>query len=875
MNNSSYKAQLCVTLALGLGLALPAGAQEQGAEASPAPVAKAAAADDDIGEVIVTARRIEERLQDVPISITVFSEEKLAKNNLVNSTDLANITPSLSSNNNFGNENASFAIRGFVQDAGTPPSVGVYFADVVAPRGASNGIQVGDGAGPGNFFDLQNVQVLKGPQGTLQGRNTTGGSILFVPRKPTSDFGGYVEGSVGNYGMYRTQGAINLPVSDTLRARLAVDHESRDGYIRNNSGIGPDDFNDVNYIAARASVVWDITPNLENYFVGSYSNSDTNGSVQKLIACNADPSSETNPLGALLNGFGNPGPCAQVARNEARGDGFYTLQSDITSPRSKLKTWQAINTTAWHATDTLTAKNIISYAELTDDLRTSLFGTDWRITNRFNPADSPHVLPFAYVQAPPGQHSADQNTFTEEMQLQGSAMDERLTYQGGVYYESSRPLSHAGSQSPFLASCTSPEDLECADYLGLNASNFATFPAPPPPPGTYPNGEGGTITFPIAVGAVNYTSGEAEFRDIGIYSQVSYALTEQWKLTGGYRYTWDRQKNTSTRISYAFPAVYNAPYYSLGTTPVAGCTDQNFAPSCTENLEAKSQAATWLIDLDYKPLDNVMTYVSYKRGYRAGGIFVNAPAAFNTFKPEKVDTYELGLKTSFDSFVKGTFNVAGFYNDFTNQQLQIGFNGTPGSGNSSTSAIANAGASKIYGMELDAVVIPLKGLVLEVNYTYLKTEITKITLPVADPDEFTTTSSIQKGDPLVLSPKNKFTVAALYTLPLSPDIGKISGGPTFIHTDKQLSNYDYLHSPATVANLGGNWGQLDSRNLLNLNLGWTSIMRSSFDVSLFATNVTHEKYYNFDAGLDGAGFESATLGEPTMYGGSVRYTFGS
>ena len=132
-------------------------------------------------DIIVTARRTEERLQDVPISITVFNQEELANRNVVNAQDLAAYTPSLSANGNFGSENSSFAIRGFAQDIGTAPSVGVYFADVVAPRGASNGLPSGDGAGPGAFFDLQNVQILKGPQGTLFGRNTTGGAILLVP----------------------------------------------------------------------------------------------------------------------------------------------------------------------------------------------------------------------------------------------------------------------------------------------------------------------------------------------------------------------------------------------------------------------------------------------------------------------------------------------------------------------------------------------------------------------------------------------------------------------------------------------------------------------------------------------------------------------
>src|SRR5260370_2276422 len=196
-------------------------------------------AEEEINEIIVTARRVEERLQDVPISITVFNQQQLEDRNVVNPQDLAAYVPSLSANTNFGSENSSFAIRGFVQDIGTAPSVGVYFGDVVAPRGASNGIPAGDGAGPGSFFDLQNVQVLKGPQGTLFGRNTTGGAVLLVPQKPTSELGGYVEGSVGDFDLRRGQGVLNIPINDHLRVRLGIDHQGRAGYLTNHRVIGP------------------------------------------------------------------------------------------------------------------------------------------------------------------------------------------------------------------------------------------------------------------------------------------------------------------------------------------------------------------------------------------------------------------------------------------------------------------------------------------------------------------------------------------------------------------------------------------------------------------------------------------------------------
>jgi iron complex outermembrane receptor protein len=176
-----------------------------------------AAGQNAVEQIVVTARRREERLQDVPISISVFNQQQLTNRNVVNSQDLVKFTPSLSANNNFGAQNSNFAIRGLFQDIGTAPSVGVFFADVVAPRGASQGQAAGDGAGPGDFFDLQNVQVLKGPQGTLFGINTTGGDILLVPQKPTDQFEGYAQGSFGNYNMFGGQGVINIPVNDQVR----------------------------------------------------------------------------------------------------------------------------------------------------------------------------------------------------------------------------------------------------------------------------------------------------------------------------------------------------------------------------------------------------------------------------------------------------------------------------------------------------------------------------------------------------------------------------------------------------------------------------------------------------------------------------------
>jgi iron complex outermembrane receptor protein len=252
--NFTKRAALAAT-AMGVVMTSPAFAQS--------------ASEGTAGDIVVTARRIEERLQDVPISITVYNPEQLANRNIVNSADLATYTPSLTINSRFGPEKASFAIRGFSQDLNTLPTVGVYFADVVAPRLTSN-ITSGNGAGVGDMFDLQNVQVLKGPQGTLFGRNTTGGAILLVPQKPTDRLEGYVEGSLGTHNLWRGQAVINVPLTDSIRVRAGVDRYSREGWLNNRSGIGPRHLNDSNFVAARLSVDIDLTPDLENYTIFKY-----------------------------------------------------------------------------------------------------------------------------------------------------------------------------------------------------------------------------------------------------------------------------------------------------------------------------------------------------------------------------------------------------------------------------------------------------------------------------------------------------------------------------------------------------------------------------------------------------------------------------
>ncbi len=818
-------------------------------------------------EIVVVARRVEERLQDVPISITVLNQDQLSNANVVNATDLASVTPSLSTNPQFGSENSNFAIRGFVQDIGTQPSVGVYFNDVVAPRGFSNGLIAGDGAGPGSFFDLQNVQVLRGPQGTLFGRNTTGGAILLVPQQPTDVFEGYITASAGNYDMHRLQGVVNIPLGDQAAVRFGIDDQRRDGYLENTSGIGPDDFNGVNYTAYRGSLRVDFTPTLTNTVMATYTDSDTHGSSQRLVRAVAGGGlfPRFNALGALGE--------AQLA---AQGSDFYEFQQDLANPESVLRTWQLINTTTWDINNNLRFRNIVSYGELTNDQVSPIFGTN---------LETAGGDPISFSITSPVNHTASQGTFTEEARFEGSNFDDRLTWQGGAYFEYSMPQGVAGSFSPVLANCGNIATLSADDVLTRNAAFDAVMNAC-----SAPLGDG--------QGVVNVTTGETTAQTTGVYLQGTYDVNEQLALTLGYRYTWDRIKNEANQFTHFLSStggLFDPPADFggfIGTPPgtdfgpsICSNPQASLADNCSAVYSVSTEAPTWLVGLDYTPFEDLLLYAKYARGYRSGTISPNVVPPFTSSAAEQVDTYEIGSKWSFEAGgMPGILNVSLFFNDFESQQLQVGFvrfdiPAAP------TAAPLNVGASEIYGAEIQFSIQPIDGLTLALDYAYLQTEIIESPAAVDGngdgiPDPFVpdpvfgpylVVGSIFPGDPLVLSPENKFTLSAQYELPLDENIGRVTLGAQLIHTDEQIT-------AAGNATLTGfeDLANLEETDIVNLNIGWEQMFGSSFDLNVFGTNVTEEEYFTYIPGIaQVTGIQTASVGAPSMYGVSLTYRFGA
>lgn len=832
-----------VASAVGLVFASPAFAQEaQTPPQAQTPENQAEVAERDPSEIVVTARRTEERLQDVPISITVYNQEQLANRNIVNSTDLATYTPSLAVNSRFGPEKASFAIRGFSQDLNTLPSVAVYFADVIAPRLTSN-ITSGNGAGVGSMFDLQNVQVLKGPQGTLFGRNTTGGAILLVPQKPTERLEGYVEGTIGNYNQMRLQAVLNVPVSDGLRIRLGIDRNARDGYLNNRSGIGPDDFNDLNYFAARLSILADLSADLQNYTIVTYSNSNTNGTVGKIAVCNRGTIPGSTGSTAVVRAL----ECAQLDREIAAGFGFFDVENSNPNPFVKQTQWQAINTTTWDASDTLTIKNIISYGQAREKYSFSLNGDN---------------TPFPFVTTYPGPDTGQGNqwTFTEELQFQGRTSNDRLTWQAGAYMERSSPIGGADGQEQYttvFGICTDVYAFKC------NPLAFG----------------------PFVIGSVGVAKNVYYYRNYGLYAQGTFKLTEQLSITAGIRNTWDWLKEDADNVR-VIPSP-NGPISFSCSRAVTPSPNPGAAlltsGACTRTFKTKSNKPTWLIDVDYKPTEDILLYAKYARGYRGGGIN-EANVGAETWDPETIDSYEVGAKASFQGAVEGTFNIAGFWNEFKDQQASVfipqcvatarptctnpAFTGING--------IQNVGRSRLRGVEIDATILPFRDLRIDVGYAYLDAKVTGGSVPFCDNSRFecALASFLTPGSVLPFAPKHRITATGTYTLPLDESLGEISIGATFTHTAKQF--FSHANDAAFAAGaIPFNPSIIPATSLLNLNLNWRGVAGTPLDLAMFATNVTNKKYFVASTNaLSTTGAEFIILGEPRIVGARLKYRFG-
>jgi iron complex outermembrane receptor protein len=370
-----------------------------GLSTDPALAQDAAEAVIGLEEIIVNARRVEENLQRVPVTVVAYSSESLASQD---SRDLAALSVKMPGLNINANPGGRVGLTPPPVIRGVPGLVG-YFAD--SPTQLS---------GYGLFFDLANVQLLKGPQGTLFGLSTNGGAILYQPKKPSEKLEGYFEATAGNYGRLGAQGAINIPLmDDKLLVRIGAQKFHSDGWVKD-VGTGVD-YMDQNYWIGRASVVFRPTDTIENYFLINYYKFHGHGNVQQVTPGTYDP------LGTAALVFGASLDNAALAQQAL---GLYRIRSDLALNGGSLdlqETYNIVDTLSVDITDDVTLKNIFGY----------------QLNKSFQRVDF-DGLPLALFQGDPRTPLPPfTRVWTNETQLLGKIFDERLSYQVGVFQSGS------------------------------------------------------------------------------------------------------------------------------------------------------------------------------------------------------------------------------------------------------------------------------------------------------------------------------------------------------------------------------------------------------------------------------------------------------
>lgn len=366
-------------------------------DAAHAQTASAGGAGSQITEVIVTARRRDERVQDVPISMAVLDTQTLADRGVTRLIDITQTVPGvIFSGDNYGKSIPNFVIRGQRSAAPTmtvdAPTT-VYFAEV--PNARSAGVN-------SSTMDLSSVQVLKGPQGTLFGKNNTGGAILLTPQAPTDRFEGYLLGRVGRLNERTVEGVVNVPINSTLAARFAVNVHRRDGYINNlnNNGV---DLGNERWESYRGSLRWTPTETITNDLIFTAFHQDNAGVPNKTY--------EVNPTAAALPVATRTRLLAEYANLQTQP--FWSSYSTVPAHGTRIMTTGLIDTLKID-TPLGTLKNIAGYRRVASRVIYTLDGSS---------------LNLYYTRQDMTSHQ-----LTDEVQLQGDTLDKKLEYTTGLFF---------------------------------------------------------------------------------------------------------------------------------------------------------------------------------------------------------------------------------------------------------------------------------------------------------------------------------------------------------------------------------------------------------------------------------------------------------
>jgi iron complex outermembrane receptor protein len=612
-------------------------------------------------EITVTARKIEESLQDTPVSVSAFTGDDLAVRSITSLDDVSHIAPNMSffASAISGKNSGQAYIRGvgqFDYILSTDPGVGVYVDGVYLARSLGSIL---------DLVDIERVEVLRGPQGTLYGKNTVGGAINVITRKPAEEMEGMIELKTGSYDRINVRANASMPViKDVLAAKVAISTKNADGFgSRPLTGENPGNEDSK---AAQGELQWTPAENLEVLVSMDYTWVDEQFSHHHTEAINL-----AAPLVGLHNALLPPYDLRYIT-----SDPFTDLSTDRNFNEQRI--WGVAGIINWDVWG-LTVKSISSYRKM--DVS---FGTD--------PDGSPEII------IDEEDHNK-QDQISQELQVSGLAFNDRLNWVAGLYY-----LSEDG-HATFDVKVHSDlfPALEALPVLIGPAGPIGLCPPPPvvatlPVPGPLgcagnPNNRG------LDLDQVNTIDQETE--SFSVYGQGSYSFTDKLNGTYGIRYT-DESKDF---VSSSF--IIRSGFFLLAPTPVSDSWSD----------------VSHRIGLDFQWTPELMTYISAAKGFKSGGFNGRARAVneVQPYQPEEMWSYEIGFKSEWlDHRLRA--NGAGFYNDYSDLQFTLS---TVVNGLQSI-VVGNAAAAEMLGFELEFQAVPMERLNLTASVGYLDSEYTKV-----------------------------------------------------------------------------------------------------------------------------------------------------
>ncbi|MBP1687227.1 MAG: TonB-dependent receptor [Deltaproteobacteria bacterium] len=813
-------------LGVALLMGVPAAGWAQAAKAKKA----APAVGMEIEEITVTAQKREENIQEVPISVTALSGDALAASGATSVTDLQESVPNLwIAPTGSGASGTNIAMRGTSNNdpnLSKNTTVGLYIDGVAISKIQGNNF---------DLEDLERVEVLRGPQGTLFGRNTTGGAVNMVTKKPTEEREIIAGTEVGSYDAFHGRLTVNVPLigkngfvqSDALGVlslRENVVYKSHDGYAENSSptsvkATGGSELNTLNRVFNMTGLRWQPRKDITLDYAFEYHRYRETPSGWHVTKVYEDgPSPVNGGYGSLFSAFdlrpyvrknrafGEVGNSAQLD-NSVNFDSMHRLADDGNHRMHLL-------TGAWDLGEVgplgnVTLKSISGYRSMTFTITVDLDGSPL------------HVFDTG------GQRNLD--TWSEEVQWVGTTA--RVRYVVGAYYYGEHSTSNSGNVifggNPFA-------EVNMHDTAHTKNSSYAPF------------GQA-TWTPPILNDKLSVTAG-LRYSEDHIHSQLKHNCINVIGLVPGAGYT-----NV-------------CPYNIVGTRSFDKSVGRTFGRE-----GAGLPGLQPMANIAYQWTDDLMTYFRASRGYQSGTAndSVTDERLVNTTNPERLESYEAGFKSQWWGN-RLRFNADGFLSRYKDQVVPFQVFSQQGG---LTTQNLNAGKSEYWGSEVEVTAIPLRGLEVTGNYSYLSAKYLEFKsqqidangLPVFDQNGTPVLVDVANQRKVEYAPAHTFTVGLTYTAPPS------SAGVFSAHVDTYFSDRFFGHPEPPQDDAMWSYAVVNGR----LQLVDIPLAKGSLDLSVFGRNLFDRKYRVQGFGLGALGWAVDTYGDPRTFGLGMTYRFAS